>query len=146
MLNNSPWWPPADVWNGAILFYETSEDGVNPAFVRYWMRNFAAQGILQNLNGILLGRPGGQIDPAKHGEYGQAIVRVLAEENLTHIPVLANMDFGHTDPICTLPYGLKAEIDCDAKSLRVLDSAVVAKPFPQARPAQPQSPQATRPE
>jgi muramoyltetrapeptide carboxypeptidase LdcA involved in peptidoglycan recycling len=142
MINGSPWWPSLDAWRGAILFYETSEDAPDPKFIKYWMRNLAAQGILQVLNGILLARPGGQIEIAKHGEYGKAIIGVLHEEGLTDMPVLANLDFGHTDPIFTLPYGVQAEIDCATTSLRILESGVTPKPalqFPQARPPQTRS-------
>ena len=47
-------------WKDAILFLETSEDAPPPAFVRYTLRVFATMGILNQLSGILFGRPGGQ--------------------------------------------------------------------------------------
>jgi muramoyltetrapeptide carboxypeptidase LdcA involved in peptidoglycan recycling len=125
MVNGTAWWPAPDEWRGAIFFYETSEEAPDPAIIRYHLRNLAAQGILQVLNGILLGRPGGSIPVERHAEYGREIIKVLAEEGLVHTPVLANMDFGHTDPIMTLPYGVMAEIDCDKVELRVSESGVV---------------------
>lgn len=43
MAKGTAWWPSPESWTGVILFYETSEDASNSAFIRYWLRNFAAQ-------------------------------------------------------------------------------------------------------
>lgn len=52
-------------------------------------------------------------------------MRALAEIGLQHLPVLAECDFGHTDPIATLPYGAMAEIDCGRSRLTILESGVI---------------------
>jgi muramoyltetrapeptide carboxypeptidase LdcA involved in peptidoglycan recycling len=124
MLKGSDWWPPVTYWDRAILFYETSEEAPPAAQVLRWLRNFAAQGILSRLAGIVLGRPGGQTDEAYRKEQEAAIVRALAEAGLQQLPVLAELDFGHTDPIATLPYGVAAEIDCGRSRLRILEAGV----------------------
>jgi muramoyltetrapeptide carboxypeptidase LdcA involved in peptidoglycan recycling len=46
MAKGTGWWPPLSAWDGAILFYETSEEAPPPDSVRRWLRNFGAQGIL----------------------------------------------------------------------------------------------------
>ncbi|MBV8298858.1 MAG: LD-carboxypeptidase [Candidatus Eremiobacteraeota bacterium] len=125
MLKGTPWWPPLEAWRGAILFYETSEDAPGPASVLRWLRNFAAQGILQVLAGMLFGRPGGDMPPERHADYDAAVVHALDEAGLVDLPVLAGLDFGHTDPIFTLPYGAVAEIDCGAATLTIAESGVV---------------------
>jgi muramoyltetrapeptide carboxypeptidase LdcA involved in peptidoglycan recycling len=125
MLNGSPWWPTLDDWRDAILFYETSEDAPSPALIRYLFRNMATQGILQVLKGILVARPGGQLPIERHRDYEEEIIKVLLEEGLTDLPVIANMDFGHTDPIMTLPYGVTAEIDCDKIEVRIMEASTV---------------------
>jgi muramoyltetrapeptide carboxypeptidase LdcA involved in peptidoglycan recycling len=38
--------------------------------------------------------------------------------------VVAGMDFGHTDPMFVLPYGVTAEIDCEARSFSITEAAV----------------------
>jgi muramoyltetrapeptide carboxypeptidase LdcA involved in peptidoglycan recycling len=124
MLKGSEWWPPLDYWDGAILFYETSEEAPQATQVLRWLRNFTAQGILPRLSGIVLGRPGGQTDEAYRKEQETVVVRALAEAGLQQLPVLAELDFGHTDPITTLPYGVMAEIDCVASRLRILEAGV----------------------
>ena len=127
MLKGSDWWPPAEYWDGAILFYETSEEGPAAGQVIRWLRNFAAQGILARLSGIVLGRPGGQGDDAYRTEQEAAVVRALDEAGLQNLPVLAELDFGHTDPIATLPYGVMAEIDCEAARLQILEAGVIGR-------------------
>jgi muramoyltetrapeptide carboxypeptidase LdcA involved in peptidoglycan recycling len=124
-LKGTSWWPPLEVWKGSILFYETSEDAPSPELVAQWLRNFADQGILQVLNGILFARPGGRISSATYVKYDHELLRTLDECELPNLPVLSNLDFGHTDPIFTLPYGVEAEIDCENRSFAIIESAVV---------------------
>jgi muramoyltetrapeptide carboxypeptidase LdcA involved in peptidoglycan recycling len=126
MLKATALWPPPSHWDGAILFYETSEEAPSDVLVLRWLRNFAAQGILSRLSGLLLARPGGDIDEARREAQKAAVLRALDEAGLPELPVLADLDFGHTDPIATLPYGAMAEIDCDSAGVRILDSAVCA--------------------
>ena len=115
---------PGD-WENAILFLETSEDAPPPEMVTYTLRVFAAMGILSQLAGILFGRPGGTISPDTFGEYDRAILQVVSEEQgLTNLPIITHMDFGHTSPICVLPYGVQAEIDCEKKRFSILENAV----------------------
>jgi muramoyltetrapeptide carboxypeptidase LdcA involved in peptidoglycan recycling len=39
--------------------------------------------------------------------------------------LITQMDFGHTDPMFVLPYGIVARIDCDSQELVIPESAVV---------------------
>lgn len=40
------------------------------------------------------------------------------------MPVLYNMNFGHNAPMCTLPYGAKAEIDCEKIGFKIIEAGV----------------------
>jgi muramoyltetrapeptide carboxypeptidase LdcA involved in peptidoglycan recycling len=83
-------------------------------------------GILKKLSGILFGRPGGNVPPDRFKEYDEALHLVVTEEEgLSDLPIITHMDFGHTDPIFVLPYGVKAEIDCDAQQFTIFENAVV---------------------
>ena len=113
-------WPAAEQWRDAILFLETSEDQPSPAQVIQMLRALAACGALSYVRGVLYGRPYG--NEASFRAYDEALVRVLAEQGLTSIPVVTRMDFGHTDPKFTLPIGIAAEIDCDTQQIRLLES------------------------
>ena len=113
--------PTAEQWKGAILFIETSEDRPTPDFVKWTLRNLAAQGILKVLNGIIVGKP-----QAEHyyEDYKDVILKVVAqEEKLTDLPIIYNVNFGHAMPIGIIPYGVQAEIDCDNKRIVLLESA-----------------------
>ncbi|AKR56310.1 Muramoyltetrapeptide carboxypeptidase [Devosia sp. H5989] len=125
MAKGTPWWPPPEFWDGAILVYETSEDRPSPNFVRYWLRNFAAQGILQRLNGLLLARPDPGDDPGYRAALEDSVVTALREAGLTALPVLSGLDFGHTQPMLTLPLGALAQIDCDAGTLNIIEAGVI---------------------
>lgn len=54
-------WPSLDQWEGAVLFIETSEEKPSPDFVKWILRNLAAQGILKVLSGIIVGKPQGEV-------------------------------------------------------------------------------------
>ncbi len=125
-LRGTDFWPEVDVWQDAILFLETSEDAPSPEIVKYGLRTYAASGILERLSGILFARPGGQIPPEKFQEYDRILQQVVAKEaGLTDLPIITNMDFGHTDPMFVLPYGVQAEIDCNKQTFSIVESAVV---------------------
>jgi len=124
-LRGTDFWPEADAWQDAILFIETSEEAPSPEVVKYGLRTYATLGILQKLSGILFGRPGGQISLEKHEEYDKSLLQVVAEETgMDDLPIIAGMDFGHTDPMFVLPYGIQAEIDCDAQQFAIIENAV----------------------
>jgi muramoyltetrapeptide carboxypeptidase LdcA involved in peptidoglycan recycling len=125
-LRGTDVWPGAEVWQDAILFLETSEEAPSPTELLRILRAFAAMGILKGLSGILFGRPGGQVPPEQFDEYDEAILKVVAEEEgLSGLPIITGMDFGHTDPMFVLPYGVKAEINCDKRRFAILEGAVV---------------------
>ncbi|OSP55288.1 LD-carboxypeptidase [Pseudoruegeria sp. SK021] len=124
MLKGTPWWPPLHAWDGAVLFYETSEEAPDASLVLRWLRNYAAQGILHRLSAILLARPGGRMTDLERKAQKAAVRRGLAEAGLSDMPVLADLDIGHTDPILTLPYGARVEINADTTCIRLLDAGV----------------------
>lgn len=114
-------WPEEEYWENSILFFETSEEKPEPNLIRYWLRNYAAQGILQKANGIIFGKPQ---DEKYYGEYKEEIQRVLKEFDLNDLPVLYNLNFGHTEPKFILPYGAMAEINCDKSTFTILENGV----------------------
>ena len=125
-LRGTDFWPPPEDWEGAILFLESSEDAPPASMLGYFLRSLAAMGVLGKLAGILLGRPGGQIPPRQFADYDQVVQEVVAEEQgLSGLPLVTHMDFGHTDPVFVLPYGVLAEIDCAKQRFGIVESAVV---------------------
>ncbi len=122
-LKDTPMWVKPEDWTGKIMFIETSEEMMHPELFRRIIRNYAASRILHNINGLIVGRPYHN----KHkDEYDNILLQVIRdEEGLTDLPIVAGMDFGHTCPVFTIPYGARAEIDSDAKQFSLLESGVV---------------------
>ncbi|WP_078382039.1 S66 family peptidase [Sutcliffiella halmapala] len=114
-------WPEKKYWENSILFFETSEEKPDPSLIRYWLRNYAVQGILQKANGIIFGKP---LDEKYYDEYKVEIQKVMKEFDLEDLPILYNMNFGHTEPKFILPYGAMAEINCDKRNFTILESGV----------------------
>ncbi|SDJ83941.1 S66 family peptidase [Sediminibacillus albus] len=114
-------WPEDSYWDNSIIFFETSEEQPEPDFIKYWLRNYAAQGILSKANGIVFGKPK---DEKYYQAYKTQITQVMQEYALTDVPILYNMNFGHTEPKFILPYGATAEINCETGSFSIVDSGV----------------------
>ena len=123
MLNGTPGWPEPHLWDGAVLCLETSEDAPPPEQVGYWLRNFGAQGILQKARALLLARPH-RYPPEKIPELYQWVKKVLWEFGREDLPVVANLDFGHTSPQMVLPLGVQVEVDVSLKTIKLLEPAV----------------------
>jgi len=125
-LRGTELWPTPEAWQDAILFLETSEEAPSPANVKYMLRALAALGALKHLSGMLFGRPGGGVPLEQFEEYDHVILQIVRdEEGLVDLPIITNMDFGHTDPMFVLPYGVLAEIDCEKKQFSILESTVI---------------------
>lgn len=114
-------WPDATYWEDSILFFETSEEKPAPESMTRWLRNYAAQGILHKAAGIIFGKPQ---DETYYNEYKKAIKTVMKEYQLEDLPILYNLNFGHTEPKMILPYGAMAEVDCDNGTFSILESGV----------------------
>ncbi|MFJ7933949.1 S66 peptidase family protein [Sporosarcina sp. NPDC096371] len=114
-------WPNDSYWEDSILFFETSEDTPEPSLVEYWLRNYGSQGILQKAKGIVFGKP---LKEKYYEEYKESIVKIMKEMDLTSLPILYNLNFGHTEPKFVLPYGTMAEINCENATFSILESGV----------------------
>src|SRR5699024_11661748 len=76
-------WPDSAYWKDSILFFETSEEKPEPELITRWLRNYAAQGILHQANGIIFAKPQ---DEAFYDEYKTAIKTVMKEYHLEDLP------------------------------------------------------------
>lgn len=114
-------WPEKKYWENSILFFETSEEKPEPILIKYWLRNYAVQGILQKANGVIFGKPQ---DEKYYDEYKEVILTVMKEFDLEDLPILYNLNFGHTEPKFILPYGVLAEINCEKATFSILESGV----------------------
>jgi len=123
MIMGSKIWPNNRGWEKSILFLETSEECPQPTDVKRILRNLAAQKVFDRISGIVFGKP---YHEKYYKEYRQVLVQVVGKESKRpNLPILYNVNFGHTEPKCILPYGVLAEINCENKSFRLLEAGVI---------------------
>lgn len=121
-IKGTDYWFDKDFWNGKILFFETSEDKPTVSQVRFMLRNYGTQGIYDKVNAVLFGRARDYSDEEKK-ELDRTLTNVIGFEfGKSEIPIVSNMDFGHTDPQIILPLGVKAELNTIIKSFKLLES------------------------
>lgn len=78
---------------------------------------------LEKLHGVVLGKTNqkGQFQEEKN-----EIVKIISDKyGLYDLPVLYGLNFGHSSPICILPYGAMAEINCDSTTFSILESGTL---------------------
>jgi muramoyltetrapeptide carboxypeptidase LdcA involved in peptidoglycan recycling len=108
-----------DIWSepdGAIFFVETSEEAPSPAHVDAYFTTLELTGVFDRISGLVVGRPAGYTDDLRSAMH-EAVAR---RTEASGIPVIADVDIGHTDPMLTLPFGGRARLDAGALSLEVL--------------------------
>ena len=114
-------WPTLDEWKGKILLIETSEVDMPEMVLCWFLRNLYTQGILHVINGIIVGKPAVE---EKLDSYKAVYKQVVGfEANLPSLPILYNVNVGHAYPIGVFPLGLQYEIDCDNKTLTLIERA-----------------------
>ena len=124
MMRGSQFWPKPNFFKNKIIFFETSEEKPSPEYIKYELRNWGIQGIFDQIKGIMIGRTRGYTleETSKLEQY---VIDVIAKEfGHPEIPIISNMDFGHTEPQIILPLGVKAEIDCKNKTVKLAEAAI----------------------
>ena len=114
LKGSSAWVEPG----GAILFLETSEEAPAPAHVDAYLSDLEQLGVFDRVAALVVGRPCGYDAEQKK----QLDELVVAHTESSGIPVLANVDCGHTDPMLTLPLGCPALLDVDALRFETVEA------------------------
>ncbi len=101
------------------MFVENSETPLPLDFYKQAIRSLADMKVLENVEGILIGKPQNDVN---HQEIEALWLKILKEQNLEHKIVIANGSFGHNEPKCILPYGVSATLDADKGSFEINES------------------------
>lgn len=105
---------------GQVGTYRGNVDSCVPEYSFHW-HGTSDKGILKVLNGIIVGKPAFK---SKLESYKEVYKRVVGfEAGLPDLPILYNVNVGHAYPIGVFPLGLTYEIDCDNKTLRLMEPA-----------------------
>ena len=124
MLKGTFVWPNTDFFDNSVLFFETSEEAPSYDYIVRVLRNYAATGILERANAIIIGR-GANLPENEMDRYDKAFLQVIQREFHLNTPIISQMDFGHTDPMFLIPYGAQAEVDALNGHFSILENAVV---------------------
>jgi len=110
-----------------VLMTETSEEIPEPDYVRRVYRALGERGILARVRAVLVGRPkawefGNERSLEKKLEYRkiqQETILATVRHYNSDIPVVQNLDFGHTNPQICMPYGSMVKLDNSRKEIYV---------------------------
>jgi muramoyltetrapeptide carboxypeptidase len=121
-LQASPLALAPERFDGAILFWE--EVGRNLGHIWNDLHVLRMSGVLDRIAGMAVGPLAHIAMPPDH--YGPVTVKDVVLDVLGDrgIPVLGNVDFGHTGPNLPMPIGVRAALDADARGLTLLESPV----------------------
>ncbi len=118
-LVGTPYLPSFD---GAILFLEDVDEAEYR--IDRMLTQLGQAGVLKNLKGVVFGQCTSCV--AKDGGSGFTLGDILRQHlGSLGIPAFQGAFFGHIADQYTLPVGGRVEIDADAGTLRLLESAVI---------------------
>lgn len=125
MLRHNVTIPSLADFENVILITETSEEIPSADYVFRVYRALGERGILERVRGIIVGRAKAwEFDKPNTPEQKKAyrekqyetIVNVVRKYN-KDIPIVQNLNFGHTDPQIPMPYGGKLRFDGENKKI-----------------------------
>ena len=108
-LRGTKFWPD---FSNAIFFWEIPEgenffEGESLANIDSYLADLKNSGILSQIKGMIIGRPFRYNKKQIEGLF--KIINIYIKDY--KFPVLFGVDIGHTDPMITLPQGVRVLID-----------------------------------
>jgi len=108
-------------FRGKIFFWEDTES--ETAITNSILEHFKTLGVFDQIKGMIIGRT--NPEEYKTSAEGHNINSVVLEATEGYdFPILSDMDFGHTDPMFTIPTGIRARMNADKGEFSILDAAV----------------------
>lgn len=107
--------PALEDWRGHILLLESSEEKMPPEKYRRALEYFKEKGVFDVVSGVLVGKP---MDETYVEEYKRHLIDVIGDPRL---PVVCNINIGHAEPRCIIPFGVEAVVDVEKQVIRFLD-------------------------
>ena len=104
--------PALEDWRGHILLLESSEEKMPPEKYRRALEYFKEKGVFDVVSGVLVGKP---MDETYVEEYKRHLIDVIGNPQL---PVVCNINIGHAEPRCIIPFGVEAVVDAEKQVIR----------------------------
>ena len=106
--------PSLEEWKGKILLLESSEEQTKPELYIKMIQTLQATGIFNVINGILVGKPFNEI---YYEEYKNILIAEVQNKDL---PIVYNVNIGHSTPKCIIPFGINAEVNVDKQVIQFI--------------------------
>jgi len=127
MLRNNVSIPSLEEFKNIVILLETSEEIPSSGYVRRVIRALGERGVLSNIQGVLVGRskawefdkPYTKEERIVYTKEQQETVLETIRMYNKNIPVVQNMNFGHTDPQIPMPYGGRVRVDSGKRKVFV---------------------------
>lgn len=120
-LRGTEYWPS---FKNTIFFWEIPEGetilkGESVATIDSYLTDLQLSSVFNQIQGMIIGRP---------YRYSKKEITLLKEIILKrtynyNFPILFNVNFGHTDPIITIPIGVEAKIDSTKNDFIIMETA-----------------------
>lgn len=125
-LRGTKYWPD---FSGCILFWEIPESsenftkGENPENIDAYLTDLELSGVFNQIKGMIIGRPFG------YSKKQFALLKKIIPERTKkyNFPILFGVDIGHTDPMITIPLGVKVKLDSTKNIFSFVESEISLK-------------------
>lgn len=125
MLRHGVIIPSLEEFENIVLMLESSEELPSSDYVFRFLRALGERGIIKRIKAVVVGRPKAwefniPNTPEEREEYRKSQREIILETVRAYnpsIPVIQNLNFGHTDPQIPMPYGNQIRIDSKEKRI-----------------------------
>lgn len=123
-LRGTKYWPD---FSGSVLFWEvpeSSEDFTKSESLEdidAYLTDLELSGVFNQIKGMVIGRPFGYTK-----KQTTQLIQIINERTKNYkFPILFNVDIGHTDPMITVPLGVKVKIDSYKNIFEFIESGTI---------------------
>ena len=123
-LRGTKYWPD---FSGSIFFWEIPESdndftkGERIENIDSYLTDIELSGIFKKIKGMIVGRFFGY---SKQEE--KEIIKIIKARTAEYkFPILIGVDIGHTDPMITVPLGVKVKIDSSKNLFKIVETGVI---------------------
>ncbi len=122
-LRGTEYWPD---FRGSILFWETPESGDDftkgekVENIDSYLTDLELSGVFKDIKGMIIGRFFGY-----SGQEKKDMIKIIEERTSCYkFPILLDVDIGHSDPMITVPLGVRTKIDSSNNLFAIEESGV----------------------
>lgn len=103
--------PNLEEWENKILLIETSQEKIKPDLYRKMILALKDYGLFDVLAGVLVGKPQNEI---YYEEYKSILLEEITNK---YLPIVYNINIGHSTPRCIIPFGVEAEVNVSRQTI-----------------------------